>query len=460
MRIPPTPGQACRRLFLLGAIAFQICSLLAPPAMAQEQVLLSAFNDRTGNNPASGVILDRHGNVYGTTPVGGNLTTCGGMGCGVVFEIVRGANGTWHDRTIYAFAGGPQDGASPYSALTMDSQGRLFGATYYGGSGSCTAGQFAGCGIIFELDQVSSGVWSEKILYNFLGGNDGAYPSASLLLDAQGNIYSTTTFGGGLNPCVTGRAPTGCGAVFELSPNTDGIWLENVLYRFQGGLDGVDPYSGLTRDLQGNLYGTTLVGGSTACEQYLSGADCGTVYRLHHTAKGWTKSTLYQFQGGTDGFEPTGNLTRDASGNLYGTTYAGGNGFLSGFGSGTVYRLSPNSDGSFTETVIYTFGGLLDGGGPNSGVILDSNGNLYGLASGDGTSTPGYGGGTLFMLSPNASGPWSNTTIYSFQNWGLGLAPIGPVARDANGNFYATGTGGTETKYCDPGCGTVFEVIP
>jgi uncharacterized repeat protein (TIGR03803 family) len=430
---------------------------VASTALAQETVLYN-FVGTTGNFPDAGVILDHNGNPYGTTPIGGNLGICGGNGCGAVFEIVHNPDSTWSERNVYAFTGGPADGASPYSQLVFDSYGHIFGMTYYGGSGSCAIGQFPGCGTVFELTHTATG-WTEQVLYSFQGGIDGAYPQASLILDARGNLYGTTTVGGGSTACVLSGTPYGCGTVFELSPNGDGSWSENVLYRFQSSPDGAEPGGGLVLDGQGSLYGTTG-GGGLNCQQYLKGDDCGTVFKLRQTSPGnWVKSTLYRFKGGTDGFVPTGNLTLDSSGNLYGTTYFGGI-TSPPFGNGTVYELSPAAGNTWTENVLYRFTGFLDGGYPTGGVVFDTHGNLFALPNGGGSNGQDAGGGTVDELTPGASG-WTETTLFAFPGGTQGELPYGGLAIDANGNLYGTAPyGGASSGHCSQGCGIVFEVTP
>lgn len=431
-------------------------------SLAQESVLYN-FADTTGNGPEAGVILDKNGNLYGTTPIGGNLSVCN-SGCGVVYEIVHNSDGTWTNSTLYEFAGGTADGASPLSALVFDSRGHLFGTTIYGGTGSCNQGAAPGCGTVFELVRNSTGGgWTEKMIYSFQGGSDGAYPAASLTFDSQGNVYGTTTVGGmNLHPCGQFNLPPGCGTVFELSPNSDGSWSESVLYSFKGDLDGalaaVIPSNGLILDGAGNLFGTTSGGGSAPCEQ-LTGIECGTIFRLHRTSTGWVKYTLYRFQGGTDGFRPKGNLALDAAGNLYGTTYYGGT-TNPAHGNGTVYELTPGASGGWSETVIYRFTGLLDGANPEAGVTFDAGGNMYGLAGGGGTTSLDTGGGTVFELSPSSS-EWTETTLATFQSQAGGEFPYGGVALNSSGNLFGTlWGGGAVTTLCPSGCGVVFEVTP
>jgi uncharacterized repeat protein (TIGR03803 family) len=440
-------------LLFFAAILFAQAS--APRAFAQETVLYN-FTGTDGNVPESGVILGASGNLYGTAPIGGNLAICDGNGCGTVFEIVHNAGDGWSERTIYTFAGGPADGASPYSALVLDSHGHFFGMTYYGGTGSCTDGQFPGCGTVFELQHNPSGGWKETVLYNFQGGSDGAYPQATLVLDGEGNLYGTTSYGG-TGTCLVDSISYGCGTVFKLSPNSDGSWSENILYQFPGGFNGAIPSGGLARDSVGTLYGA--VGGGLSCGQYFSGQDCGIVYKLRQTPSGWVRSTLHRFTGGTDGFEPLGSVTLDASGNVYGTTYFGG---ISSpkFGNGVVYELTPGSGGAYTETILYDFTGLLDGGYPTNSVVFDATDNIYVFTTGGGTTSQDDGGGTLDELSPGAGG-WTETTLAAFETSTEGLFPYGLVARDAAGNNYgAAAFDGTVSTNCPGGCGLVFEVTP
>lgn len=439
-------------LFLLTAIV--LTQIYGSTARAQETVLYSFKNTTDGNFPDSGVILDKQGNLYGTTPVGGNLATCGGNGCGEVFEIHHNSDGTWSDRSLYAFAGPSGDGASPYSTLFSDSRGHLFGMTYYGGTGSCSIGQYPGCGVVYELSHNATGGWTESVLYNFQGGSDGAYPQATLVMDNLGNLYGTTQIGGGSSLCLAGTTPVGCGTVFELSPNSDGSWSETVIHSFQGNFDGQSPSGAVLLDGAGSLYGVTAGGGSVSCRQYFNDSeDCGTVYKLRHSGAGWVKSTPYRFQGGTDGWLPLGSLVMDASGDLYGTTNYGGV-TTPKFGFGTVYELTP-SGGSWTESVLYRFTGQLDGGYPVDGVTFDPSGNMFGLANAFGAGT-----GTLYELSP-VSGGWTETTIFSFPGGTGGELPQGKLVRDSSGNLYgAAPFGGAISANCSGGCGVVFEATP
>jgi hypothetical protein len=443
-------------LLLSSVFVFLLIVALSASAVAQAtESTIYSFNDTTDAGfPEAGVILDRSGNLYGATTEGGDLALCSGLGCGSVFKLAPNSDGSWEETLLYSFAGPPLDGASSYAPLVFDPQGNLYGTTYYGGSGPCNTGQFAGCGTVFELTRKPSGSWIETVIYNFQGGSDGAWPAAGVTLDAAGNLYGTTNVGGGGGSCTLGSVPSGCGTVFKLAHNSDGTWTESVVHQFQGGPDGAEPYGGLIFDKQGNLYGTTGSGGFYACRlgNKFTPEGCGTVFRLRLNSSGWTKTTVYNFKGGQDGQNPAWNLTFDSVGRLYGTTEFGG-GLVLSFGYGTVFELTPNSQGAWSETVLYRFTGNGDGGLPFSGVTFDSVGNLYGVAF----------TGTIYELTPSSIGQWTETTIHTFTGKPDGSLPIGQLVRDQNGNFFGTtewGGSGTGTMCQSQGCGIVFEVTP
>jgi len=272
------------------------------------------------------------GNFYGTTNLGGPADQ------GTVFRL--GSDGT--ESVLHAFTGG-SDGGYPQGSLLRDKAGNLYGTAVTGGSG--------GRGTIFEV--AADG--SFTTLHAFTGGDDGSFPMANLIADRKGNLYGTAATGGA----------HGFGTVFRLS---EGGGFK-VLYAFAGGNDGADSQAGLIRDSAGNLYGTTRNGGMAGC----SGYGCGTIFKL--TPDG-TESVLYAFTGGNDGGEPYGGVTADGSGNLYGTAITGGD----SQGLGVVFEL--RSGGALK--VLHTFEGASDGAWPEADVVLDSAGNLYGTAYGEG----------------------------------------------------------------------------
>ena len=243
---------------------------------------------------------------------------------------------------------------------------------------------------------------------------------------------------------------------------------QTVLYTFQGihtgKSDGSSPYGGLLADSAGNLYGTTYYGG-TACA-LLKTKGCGTVYEVSPSSSGaWTETVLYRFSGGADGAFPTSKLLSDASGNMYGTTYDGGSTAQCSAGCGTIFELSPSASG-WTFTTIYTFAGGSDGSNPECGLIFDASGNLYGTTAFGGDMTLGIGGGTVFELALSAGG-WTKTILFTFPNSGSlsqGVFPIAGLTFDAAGNLYGTASQGgsfNQNGGCsNGGCGTVFRLTP
>jgi uncharacterized repeat protein (TIGR03803 family) len=350
----------------------------------QETILYSFLDGADGGMPYGGVIMDSAGNLYGTTNSGGSANA------GVVYKLTPSGQ----EAALYTFTG-EEDGGSPYTGVTRDSSGNLYGATYGGGSSNA--------GVVYKVSPSGQ----ETVLYTFSGGADGALPYSSVILDASGNIYGTTS----------GNA----GVVYKVTPSGQ----ESVLYGFQGGVGGAVPEAGVIMDGSGNLYGTAGIGGP--------GGD-GVVYELSSSKQ---ETVLFGFPGGADGSDPLSPLVRDSSGNLYGTTVAGG-----AAGKGLVYKMS-----SGKETVLYSFTGGSDGGQPYSGVILDSSNNLYGTTAHGGA----FGYGVVYKVSPSGQ----ETVLYSFTGWGDGAEPYSGLSRDSSGNFYGTTLyGGTF------GHGVVYKLTP
>jgi uncharacterized repeat protein (TIGR03803 family) len=346
------------------------------------------------------------------------------------------------ETVLYSFGSTPTDGYYPMGGLVVDSSGNLFGTTAEGSDTLCDLAEVYGCGIVYELVKSSNG-YSEKVLYSFGSSSpasDGASPQAGLIMDAAGNLYGTTPYGGSPN-CLVDIGVDGCGTVFELVMSSTG-YTENVLYTFTGP-DGATPYAGLTMDSSGNLYGTTYNGG--ACEH-------GTVFELVKSSGGYTKKVLYSFGcTSTDGWYPYAGVTIDAVGNLYGTTESAG---ASGYGM--VFELV-NSSGTYVEKVLYSFGGTAtDGAYPVAALLMDASGNLYGTTSQGGA----YGKGTVFQLV-NSSGTYMEKVLYSFGGTAVdGNDPIASLLLDASGNLYGTTKLGGSTTACGgSGCGTAFELV-
>jgi len=329
----------------------------------REQVLHN-FNGHNGADPNAALILDGQGNLYGTTASGGDLKACDGIGCGVVFELTPETGPNWTERVLHIFRG--KDGKLP-NGLVFDSDGNLYGTTYAGGA--------YGNGCVFELSPGANGQWTESVLYSF-GGEDGSNPAAGLIFDAAGNLYGTTVSGGA----------SGVGTVFQLAAGAGGVWTEAVLHSF-GPMDGVSPYAGLAFDPDGNLFGTTSIGGVYGM---------GTVFELVPGGAGnWAEAALYSFDR-RDGDSPDANVTINGIGNLYGTTVGSG-----GDSFGVVFQLMEGVGGTWTENVLHRFKGGIDGAEPYAGVILDAAGNLYGTAIAGGASTECDGGcGIVYEITP------------------------------------------------------------
>jgi uncharacterized repeat protein (TIGR03803 family) len=232
-----------------GGVAFE----LAPGAAGWTETVLYSFcpqNDCSGGAaPYAGLIFDAAGNLYGANE-GGGAPTCPG-GCGTIFELSPGSGGKWNETLLHSFNG--TDGAGPYAGVVFDASGNLYGAAFHG-AGYCNS---LGCGTLFKLTHGADGKWKYRVLHRFPNGNDGANPNGPLVLDKAGNLYGTTQYGGG-----SGKCPAGCGVVFKLSPGKKGSWTYSVLHRFTGGADGGEPWIGPTIDSKGNLYGTTMFGGT------------------------------------------------------------------------------------------------------------------------------------------------------------------------------------------------------
>ncbi len=345
----------------------------------QETVLYNFTGGADGSKPTTGVILDEAGNLYGTTFWGGTANL------GVVYKV----DPAGHETVLYNFTGGI-NGNYPQSGVIRDAAGNLYGTTSVGGAAAI--GGWAGYGVVYKLDPAGN----ETVLYSFMGGSDGSHPYAGVIRDAAGNFYGTTQYSEG---------SAGWGVVYKL----DSAGHETVLYNFSNGPGGFYPYAGVIRDAAGNLYGTTVYDGVGIG---------GTVYKLDTAGQ---LTVLHTFTGGTDGFEPYAGVLLDAAGNLYGTTCQGG---LGGFG--TLYKLDPAG----RQTVLLNFMGALDGSLPDAGVIRDADGNLYGTTNSGGTANLGM----VYKLDPAGH----ETVLHNFTGGVDGINPQTGVIRDSAGNLYGT----------------------
>ena len=372
-------------------------------------------------------------------------------------------------KVLYSFSG--PDGAGPQGRLTLDSVGNLYGAT----SGSSNSD-----GVVFELNPTSHGIWTYTMLHSFQYKTDGGSPSGGMAIDAAGNLYGTTAYGG----------TDDAGTVFELSPQAnnwtfaallqfgskmDGLvldeegnmygslgaaarevihgpkgWRPKVLYSFcrqKNCQDGDGPPSWLTWDAAGNLYGTTETGGKGV------GGDYGTAFELEHMPDGsWKHRLLHSFPAFPgDGLYADSGLLVDLSGNLYGTTALGGSHCGKGTNCGLVFELSPKTGGGWKETILHEFSGIKMGHSPGGPQVFDQAGNLYGIAAG---GTGQCTCGVVYKLTPGAKDKWTYSIVYTFNGYD-GASPAGGLIVDGKGRLYGTTFAGGPG-----GGGVVYRITP
>ena len=401
---------------------------------------------------------------------------------------------------LHTFAGNGLDGSYPHAGLTMDRAGNLYG-TAAGGEGVCEGGD-PPCGTVFKLTHTGSD-WIFSVLYTFQGGSDGYLPEAPVIFGPDGALYGTTSWGGNdecqflnyhgcgtvfnLKPPVTtcktalcswtetvvyrftggsdGDSPyigslifdragnvygtdwdgtAGGGTVYQLSPSSGG-WLPTVLYAFTDGKDGGTPYAGPTFDTTGNLWGTTLYGGIVGCENPQLPEPCGVLYELVRSGSAWTEKPLFLFNKSVGG-QPVGELILDSSGNLYGIASTDGPS-----GEGVVFAFTPSTG---TYNILFSFSSAT--GPPFAGLIMDGSGSLYGTTIHGGA----YGHGTVFKLA-RSNGGWAYTDLHDFAGGSNdGANPAGRLVMDANHNLFGTTLNGGSSRQCYGGCGVVFEISP
>jgi uncharacterized repeat protein (TIGR03803 family) len=347
-----------------------------------------------------------------TSDAAGNLygTTYTGApdGNGTVFELSPPAAGKhkWQQTVLHRFSTNVMDGIYPDSSVISDASGNLYGTTSEGGINDA--------GVVFELVRpVDGGKWKEVVLHRFTGGTDGGTPHGTLVFGPDGALYGAAGFGGA----------TGAGLIYRFSPGAKGKWKEEVLYNFTNGADGGYPYCTPIFDGAGNLYGTTLNGGNTGN---------GVVFELAPSGNSWTETVLHSFDSADDGVEPRMGVIMDGAGNLYGTTESGGN-----IGYGAVFAMNPPAQGqqTWTESVIYNFDFSPNGGSPGySGLVMDASGNLYGT-----TQTGGTGhNGVVFELSPQQGGSWTENVLHTFEGSPDGSQPESGLLQGSDGTLYGT----------------------
>jgi len=391
-----------------------IGALLSPAfAASNGKVIYNFTGQNDGGGPATQITFAPNGDAYGTTVTGGDF------GCGTVFQLAP-IGGDWQETTLYSFTCGA-DGKNPYGGVTSDPVGNLYGTTVAGGNGGACAGD--GCGTVYALTK-SGNSWSEAVIYNFTGGNDGFGPGGRVVFDNEGNLFGTTPDGGQYS----------MGVVYELSLTGNGSWQQTVIHAFTGGNDGGVGSLGSLLYVEGEFYGVTELGGAYGA---------GTVFSLSRKSDTWTFATVHQFQGQPHAAFPYGGLITDGNAQFFGTTYFGG-----AYGQGTVFLLEV-AGGKVRERVLHSFTGGNDGSNPTSTPTFDNAGNLYVT-----TSSGGSGGcqcGTIFKLS-FTKGEIKGTALHSFQgpdgafpNYGLTF----------NGNLYgSTPVGGVHNQ------GVIFTFTP
>lgn len=357
-------------------------------------VLYSFKGHPDGAIAEAGLLMDKKGNLYGTTSSGGAFDW------GTVFKLDIAGKET----VLHSFPGFGPEGSIPVAGVILDKGDNIYGTTEAGGNDAAEGGY----GTVFKLD--SSGGISP--LHQFKGSPDGRFPTATLSIDKRGDVYGTTVQGGSSD----------LGTLFKI----DNMGNQTVLHSFTGS-DGSYPIgSHLLIDKEGNLYGTTWGGGP---------AGQGTVFKLDRTGK---LTVLHSFTG-PDGAGPIGDVVMDKRGNLYGTTTGGGSA-----GVGTVFKL----DATGNEAVLHSFAGApKDGAYPVKGVVMDKQGNLYGVTLYGGSS----GFGVVFKL--NTSG--KETVLHNFGDTPDGSYPLGSLLLDKKDNLYGTTQNGG-----DYGIGTVFKIVP
>ncbi len=407
----------CSNFRLLAFAAALLCVLTMVTMQSTQAQTLTVLHTFTGGIdsgfPESGVILDRDGNLYGTTF---GLINSG------VYELMR-RDSSWIFKPLYNFQT-RLDGLGPEADVVFGPDGALYGTTFLGGY-TCN-GVSNYCGTVFSLrpspDTCRDAFcpWNETHVYRFgTSLNDGYHPNGPLVFDSAGNIYGTTAIGGLYNG----------GTAFQLFRTQNG-WVEKIIHHFPRGLG--EPSSGLTFDAEGNLFGGAAQTGY------------GRVYELVHNGQEWNERTIYVFPGSNVG-EATG-LIFDAAGNAYGATSGIGN-----YQAGIVYQLTPQADGTWRETDLHVFD--FNTNGPLSNLAMDGAGNLYGTTEG----TPGNNNdkwGMVFELSP-VNGSWTFSQLHHFTNGADGGSPVGGVTLDSAGNLFGTCVqGGAYSE------GTIWEITP
>jgi hypothetical protein len=436
---PLSPGAA-------PSIVQRFASGPSPVTRARREHALYFFAGAPdGDLPSVGrLTFDRAGNLYGSTSTGGTgkcefrgFVT----GCGTIFELSPSASGDWAERVLYGFKN-LRDGAAPYGTLDVSAAGKIYGVTTAGGNRGCVPlfWVYHGCGTVFELVR-SGNRWAKRTLHVFSGGIDGGNPLAGLVLDSAGRLYGTAYCGGAFYSCYSEGA--GAGVFFELKPSKSGSWDDVVLHSFGRHLnDGAFPLGDLTVDGDGDIYGTAE-----------------NVFEMKRSSSmRWRYRQLIELGNNAfaQGYHPNGGLAFDTAGNIYGTMATGGNVTCN---CGLVFEVARSPSGDWSETVLHTFSGGSDGGRAQTGLTIDSAGRLYGTTpdGGDVTCNNGGGCGLAFELYPNGSSS-RERILHTFRDDATdGGMPESMMIFDKGGNLYGTTMYGGPGPNLGPG--SVFEIF-
>jgi uncharacterized repeat protein (TIGR03803 family) len=380
---------------------------------ATTNVLYSFEGGADGEYTDTDLVRDEAGNLYGTSVQGGAHAS------GTVWQLHPNGDGSWTHTVLYSFTGG-SDGGEPYKGVTLDAAGNLYGTAVTGGGGVCEGG----CGVAYKLTK-HHGTWTQTVIHQFSGSDDGQGPGARLTLDERGNVYGMAPTGG-IN---------GFGTIYEMKPSKHGTYKFKVLHAFTGA-DGIGGSAGALVLHDGALYGAATAGGANGN---------GTIYRLSLNKMGrWKFKLLYSFLGEPDAGFPYGGLTFDVLGNIYGTTYYAG-----AYDAGCVYQLSLHKAG-WKEKVLYSFRGGADGFGSIGNVNFDSAGNIYGTTSEGGAD----GDGVIFKLTRSGK-TWTESVVHSFSGPPDGAyAYNGMINGDSNVFFGSTVHGGEDDE------GAIYQFTP
>ncbi|HET8869307.1 MAG TPA: choice-of-anchor tandem repeat GloVer-containing protein [Aquabacterium sp.] len=395
-----TPNLTCAATQASGSLdaAEALVSVSCSPGSKTDLYSFDGQYAVNPNLPTAGVIVDNAGNLYGTTFSGGS------GGNGVVFKLSAGAQGSYQltnlsEATIFT---GPTPEAT--GQLWIDNAGALYGVETNGGDNNL--------GSVFKLIPNASGTYDKVTLYSFRDNGDGAHPYGGVVQDQAGNLYGATS------------RWTASSTIYKLSPTSATTYGFSVLHTLDPTTEGDNILGRLVLDQSGNLYGVANQGGSPN--------DAGSAFRVTPSGQ---LTVLHTFPtGNNDGAGPMGSLTLDAAGNLYGTTTGGGTS-----SKGTVFKLSADGHGGYTESVLYSFAGLPDGEMPSTGVVLDNMGNLFGATTNGGDQ----GRGVVYRLTPNGQNGYDETVLYSIATPASpsgyhGGTSYGELFLDSSGNLFGT----------------------